>query len=340
MASALDQPADARADIGTKRSGRLRFLQSPIVSLLRETVNEWSKDKASRLAAALAYYTMFSFAPLLIVVIATVGLVFGRDAAQGHIMAQLGDLLGQQGLDVVQEMIRKASQPRTGITATIIGIVTLVFGASGVFGQLQDGLNTVWEVQPKPGRSWRDVVRQRFASFTMVIGIGFLLLVSLVVNAAVAAVTGLVAPSIPGGELIVELLTLIVSFAVVTVLFAMMFKTLPDVEIQWRDVWVGAAATAFLFTLGKFAIGLYLGHSDVASSFGAAGSLVLLLVWVYYSAQILFLGAEFTQVYANRFGSGFRTDSEARPVTANARAEQGLKGPPSRTSESPAPDRG
>jgi membrane protein len=295
-----------------------------IFELLKETYNEWSEDKAARLAASLAYYTVFSMAPLLIIVIAVAGLVFGREAAQGQIEAQIQGLIGEDSAEFVQTLIEASSNKTTGTIATVIGVVTLLFGATGLFGQLQDALNTIWEVTPKPGRGVMGIIKDRFFSFTMVLGIGFLLMVSLVVSAALAAVNEYVSGLFDNLAFLGQVINFIVSFGVITLLFAMIYKILPDVEIAWRDVWIGAAVTALLFTIGKFLIGLYIGHSAVASSYGAAGALVVILLWVYYSAQILLLGAEFTQVYAKRFGSRLVPDEDAVPVTEEARAQQGM----------------
>jgi membrane protein len=292
-------------------------------TLLKEAVSEWSEDKAPRLGAALAYYTIFSVAPLLIIVIGVAGFVFGWEAAQGQIVGQLQGLLGEEGGKAIQAMIQSASEKKTtGVFATLFGLITLLFGASGVFGELQDALNTIWGVKPKPGRGIFGVIRQRFLSFGMVAVIAFLLLVSLAVSAALAAVGTFMEGVLPTE--ILHVTNFIVSFAVITVLFAMIYKVLPDATIAWNDVWIGAGVTALLFTIGKFAIGLYLGKSSVASAYGAAGSLVIILVWIYYSAQILFLGAEFTEVYARRYGSGFKAAAGAVPVTREAREQQGL----------------
>jgi len=292
-------------------------------ALLGETFAAWSEHKVPRLGAALAYYTVFSLAPLLIIVVAVTSLVFGDQAAQGRIAEQIRGLVGDKGAEAIQAMLQSAgAQKSTGVVATVVGIATLLFGASGVFGELQDALNTIWGVKAKPGQGIVGILRHRFFSFAMVLGIVFLLLVSLVVSAALAALGKFGSGSIPTPLL--HLVDLVVSVAVVTVLFAMIFKILPDVRIAWRDVWVGAFATSLLFTLGKFVIGLYLGKSSVGSAFGAAGSLVVVLVWIYYSAQILFLGAELTQVYARRFGIGVVPAADALPVTEEARREQGL----------------
>lgn len=297
-----------------------------IWELIKATFSEWSADKASRLAAALAYYTIFSLAPLLIIVIAVAGFVFGEQAARGEVVNQIEGLVGSQGAEAVQTMIENAGASKsTGIVATIIGLATLIFGATGVFAQLQDALNTVWGVEAKSGGGIMGTIKNRLLSFTMVLGIGFLLLVSLAVSAALSGLSNYLNSVMPGSDLIWQILNFVISFSVVTLLFALIFKVLPDVEIDWSDVWMGAIITALLFTIGKFLIGLYLGRSSVSSTYGAAGSLVVLLLWIYYSAQILLLGAEFTQVYANSYGSHIRPDDKAVPVTKAMRARQGLK---------------
>jgi membrane protein len=285
-------------------------------SLLKATVFEWLDDQAPMLGAALAYYTVFSLAPLLIITIAIAGLIFGADAAQGQIFDQLRGLLGDASGRAMQEIVQSASsEPKAGVVATVIGFVTLLFGASGVFGQLQASLNIIWGVQPKPGRGIIGIIRDRILSFGFILVVGFLLLVSLLLTAAIAFVGRQFGVMVPGMEAVIQLLNSILSLAVITLLFAMMFKILPDAKIAWRDVWTGAFITALLFTIGKFALGFYLGRSGVASSYGAAGSLIVLLLWVYYSSQIVFFGAEFTQVYANRFGSRVTPSSNAIAVS-------------------------
>jgi membrane protein len=233
-------------------------------------------------------------------------------------------LVGKTGAEAIQAMIASASQPKAGLIATVISIVTLLFGASGVFGALQDALNTIWEVTPKPGRGVLGAIRDRFVSFTMLLGVAFLLLVALVLSAGLAALGKFVGGLLPVPEVVLQLVNLIISFGVITLLFAMIYRILPDVEIRWSDVWIGAAVTALLFTIGKFALGLYLGKGSVGSAYGAAGSLLVVLLWVYYSAQILFFGAEFTQVYANTYGSRVVPSSNAVPLTEEAQAEQGM----------------
>jgi len=266
-------------------------------AILKETLAAWSEDKVPRLGAALAYYTLFSLAPLLIIVIGVTSLIFGEDAAQGRIAEQINGLVGDKGAQAIQAMLQNAgAEKSSGIVATVVGVVTLLFGASGVFGELQDALNTIWGVKAKSGRGLVAIVRSRFFSFAMVLGIVFLLLVSLVVSAALAALGKFGHGRVPTAML--HGLDLVVSISVVALLFAMIFKILPDVQIAWRHVWIGAFATSVLFTVGKMLIGLYLGRSGIGSAFGAAGSLVVVLVWIYYSAQILFLGAELTKTYA------------------------------------------
>jgi membrane protein len=297
---------------------------SEIISLFKAGFDEWSEDKASRLAAALSYYSAISLAPLLIVLLGIAGLAFGREAATGQVAAQVQELLGEQSARAIQDIIANANKPTTGIISTIVGTIVLLLGASGVFGALQDGLNTVWEVKPKPGRGILGVIKDRFLSLAMVLGVGFLLLVSLVLNAVLAAFGKYLGGILPLPPLVLEIIYFIVSFAVITLLFALMYKVLPDVEISWSDVWVGASITALLFTIGKFLIGLYLGRSTVGTAYGAAGSLIVILIWIYYSAQILFFGAELTQVYTNKYGSRMRPDKDAEPITDKDRAEEGL----------------
>jgi membrane protein len=295
-----------------------------IIPLLKETFAEWSEDKVSRLAAALAYFTIFSIAPLLIIAISVAAIFFGEEAAQGQIVGQIQGLMGQEGASAIEGMIANANQMEGGVISTIIGIVILLFGASGVFGQLQDALNTIWEVAPKPGQGIATFIRTRFLSFSMVLVIAFLLLVSLVVSAAIVGVSSYVTDVVPAMGVLWEGINILVSFAVITLLFALIYRVLPDVEIAWGDVWIGAAVTSLLFTIGRTLIGLYLGNAAVGSAYGAAGSLVVLLIWIFYSAQILLFGAEFTQVYARRYGSHIRPASFAVSLTDDDRAQQGV----------------
>lgn len=273
------------------------------LTLVKETVREWSSDQAPSLAAGLAYYTIFAVGPVLVIAIAIAGLVFGRDAARSEVIAQLQGLIGRQGAEVLAGLVAKASEPKTGVVAVVTGTATLVFGATGVFGALQGALNTIWEVKPVPRKGIWGFVRSRFLSLAMVLGVGFLLLVSLVVSAGLSALHRVSTRLVTGVDPVWNVVNVVVSLAVITLLFALIYKFLPDAKIEWRDVWIGAVATALLFVLGKYAIGLYLGNSSVGSAFGAAGSLVVVLLWIYYSAQIVFFGAEFTQVYAKRHGS-------------------------------------
>jgi len=260
------------------------------IELFKKTWTEFSNDKAQRLGAALAYYTLFSIAPLLLIAIAVAGLIFGRSQAQAQIVAQLRTLMGDAGAKAIAEMLANAAKPKSGTLAIIIGAVTLLFGAAGVFGNLKDALNTIWNVPEKKSGGIMTMLKERFLSFAMVLGTGFLLLVSLVIDAALASLD----------KALWQPVQLIISFGVITVLFAMIFRFLPDIHIEWREVWLGAAFTSLLFIIGKFALAFYIGKSAVGSSYGAAGSLVVLLVWIFWSANILFFGAEFTQVYARR----------------------------------------
>jgi membrane protein len=295
-----------------------------IVELFKKTFQEWQEDKASRLAAALAYYTAFSIAPLFVIAIAIAALVFGEEAAQGKIFWQLRDLVGQDAAKAIQSLLVSSSKPAEGTIATIISVALLFFGASNVFSQLQDALNTIWEVAPKPGIGVKGIVKTRILSFGIVLGIGFLLLVSLILSAVLAGLGNYFGELMPGLQVLWTILNFGLSFGVITLLFALMFKFLPDAKIAWSDVWIGALLTALLFTIGKSLIGLYLGNSGVGSTYGAAGSFVVLLLWVNYSAQILFFGAEFTQVYANKYGSRIIPKKNAVPLTEEARLEQGI----------------
>jgi len=287
----------------------MRKLFSNLPHILKLSYQGWKEDKASRLSAALAYYTIFSLAPILIIVIAVAGLFW-----QQQVMDQIQSLVGADGAKFVSDLLTSASNPAKGIIATIVGIITLLFGALGVFNELHNSLNIIWEVEEEKPKGFlktiKKVIVDRFLSFTMILGIGFLLLVSLVISTGLSAVQTTISNAIPLSEIILQIINLVISIGAITVLFALIYKFLPDAEIAWRDVWLGAFVTAVLFSIGKLLIGIYLGNSAVASSFGAAGSLVLLLVWIYYSVQILFFGAEFTQVYANNYGSKIVSQGE------------------------------
>ncbi|HEY4575677.1 MAG TPA: YihY/virulence factor BrkB family protein [Thermoanaerobaculia bacterium] len=304
-------------------------------NLIKESFQEWQKDGALDLGAALAYYTIFSLAPLLLVALAVAGLLWDRGQIQGQLIAQMQDLMGPQGAQAIQTMLANAGQHRSGVLASVLAVVTILFGATGVFVQLQNALNKVWNVEARPGLGVWSFVKTRLISFGMVLGIGFLLLVSLVVSTAVSALGKWAAGMLPGSETLMQVVTFVVSFAFITLLFALMFKFLPDVEIAWRDVWIGAVMTALLFTLGKFLIGLYLGKSSVASTYGAAGSLVIVLLWIYYSSQILFLGAELTQVYATHYGSQIKPSKHAVPVVEKKEIASPREWPPNKGKGAP-----
>ena len=282
-----------------------------IFRLLKESFREWQEDKVSLLAAALAYYTVFSITPLLVIAIAIAGAVFGQDTARGEILEQINELVGEQGAKAIETALANANQPQLGSIASVISVVVLLVGASGVFAQLQEALNTVWNVRAKPDGGIWEFIRKRLLSFGMVLAIGFLLLVSLIVSAILSGISKLEITILPGLTPLWQLLNFGISFGFISLLFALIYKYLPDVRIRWKDVWVGAIITAFLFTFGKFLIGLYLGKGSLGSAYGAAGSLIVFLAWVFYSAQILLFGAEFTQVYARKYGRKIRPDSHA-----------------------------
>ena len=275
-----------------------------IWGLVKATFSSWLDDYAPSMGAALAYYTMFSIAPLLLIVISTAGLIFGEEAVRGEIFGQLRGLMGDEGARAVQSLLESVSSPEEGKAGTIIGTVLLLIGATTVLSELQDAFDRIWHVPPKDkeGGVW-GVLRSRLLSFGMILGIGFLMMVSLVFSAALAAIGKWWGPFFSDLEIIVGAINFVFSFALATTVFAMLYKFMPRVTIHWRDVWAGAAVTALLFTIGKSLIGLYIGKSAVSSGFGAAGSLVVVLVWVYYSAQIFLLGAEFTKVYSQAHGS-------------------------------------
>jgi membrane protein len=289
---------------------------SKAFSLLKQTAQEWMDDKAPQLGAALAYYTVFSLAPLVLVLLAIIGVLFREDpaGAWGKVTEQMSYFLDKSAVQVVTDIAAEASKPGKGMVATIVGIALALFGASGVFGQLQDALNTIWGVKAKPGGGVASFLRARFISFSMLGGVFFLLLVSLAIEAVLKGFSHYVQAALPGGLAIAVTVYLIFDFAVVVLLFAMIFKFLPDAEIQWRDVWIGAVMTAIFFGIGKLGLGLYLGSGAAASAYGAASSLITLLLWIYYSSQILLFGAEFTQVYANQAGRHVKPSVHAIPI--------------------------
>lgn len=285
-----------------------------VFGLVKTTGVHWLDDKAPRLAASLAFYTLLSLAPMLVVAVSIAGLIFGEDAARGQIAGQLNGLLGPTGADTVQSILAHAKTPSSGIIGAVVGIALAIFGASGVFGELQTSLDTIWHVESRPGRGIKGFLRDRVFSFTLVMGVAFLLLVSLVVSAALSAIGSYFAHTLPGGETVWYIVNLVISVGITALLFGLIFKVVPDVEIRWHDVWLGALVTAILFTGGKFLIGLYLGRSSVASPFGAAGSVVALVVWIYYSAQILFFGAELTRAHTEQRGIHVKPSPNAVPV--------------------------
>lgn len=279
--------------------------------MLKATFRGWSEDNASMLAAALAFYTTFSLAPLLVIVMAIAGLVFGDEAVRNLILVQVRGLVGQNGAQAIQTIMVNAPRPGESLVAAAVSIITLLFGASGVFIQLKNALNIIWEVKKRREKGFISVIRNYFFSFSMVVSSGFLLLVSLIISAALAALGGFIGGYLPGNETILYIFNFVFSFVIIAFLFALIYKVVPDAVVAWNDVWIGAVVTAFLFEIGKFLIGLYLGHSAVGSAYGAAGSLAILMLWVYYSAQIFLLGAEFTQVYAERYGSRIKPKEES-----------------------------
>lgn len=292
--------------------------------LLRDTIAEWSQDRVPRMGAALACYSAFSVAPLVLLVIAVASRVFSEDQVEQAVRGELQQTFGEPVANAVSEIMRNAAHTESATTATVVGIVILLFGASGVFGELQDSLNSIWKVQPKPGRAWLTVIRERFFSFTMVLGTGFLLLVSLIITTALSVLGAYFTHLLPGGAGLWHAVNWVVSFAFITCVFALIFKEVPDVKVAWRDVWVGATLTALLFTLGNYALGMYLGLASTTSAYGAAGSLVAFLLWVYYSAQILLFGAEFTRVYARKRGDRAPPADNAVKLTRETLARQGM----------------
>ena len=280
-------------------------------TLFKRALAGWWNDNVPRLGASLAYYTLFAIAPILLVAIAIAGLVFGPEAVRGEITGQIRGMVGEEGARTVQGMLEGASRRESGILATAIGVVTFILTSTGAFLELQTALNNIWRVKPKENVNLRSFLVDRLKGFALVVGVGFLLLVSLVVSAGLAALGKYIGGLLPGWVALLQVLNVLVSFGVITLLFAMVYKVLPDVRLQWRHVWVGAATTAGLFTLGKFLIGLYLGTTSTTSTYGAAGSVIVVLLWVYYASQIVLLGAEFTRVYTESTGELVATQQHA-----------------------------
>jgi membrane protein len=304
------------------------------VAVLRETVSQFVTERAPRMAAALAFYTTFSLAPLLIIGVAIAGLVFGNAAAEGKLVGEIQWIVGASGAQTIQELVENARQPATGTLAAIFGVLTLLFGATGVVGELQDSLNTIWSVKSTAPGGLMEIVKRRIASFGMVLGIGFLLLVSLILSTAVTALTELAGRQMTIPDAFLQAGDVLLSLLVVTGLFGIIYKVMPDAKIRWRDVWWGAGVAALLFAVGKRALGLYLTHSGLASTYGAAGSLVVLLLWVYYSAQILLFGAELTQVYTTSRRPVAAADGAVKTVRAEKRNPLRLRrGPGPRATE-------
>ena len=273
-------------------------------NLLRNTARQWSEHKVLQLAAALAYYSIFSIAPLLVVVVALVGWIFGPEAVRGQLDDQLRHSMGQPAAETVQSMVQSAYKPGQGTWAAVIGIVTLLLGASGVFGQLKDALNTIWDAPPQPTSGVIDFLRGRLVSFSMVLVIGFLMLTSLLLTAVIAAAWDLISSYLPFSTILLGAAGFVVSAGIMTTLFALIFKWLPDVQVRWRHAWIGAALTALLFEIGKLLLGIYLGRQSTASSYGAAGAVVLILLWVYYTSVILLTGACFTRANCDQAHRG------------------------------------
>jgi membrane protein len=293
-------------------------------TLIRLTATSWMADYALSMGAALAYYTLFSLAPLLLIVVAVAGLVFGQDAARGEIEHQLQSLMGPGSARAVQDLLVSVHKPAEGVAATALGIVLLLIGATTVFAELQDSLDRIWRAPARqPVAGWLSLVRARVLSFGMILAIGFLLVVSLLVSTVLAAVGRWATPLFGGWYLLASVTNAVGSFLLLAVMFALIYKVMPRASVEWRDVWTGAVFTALLFSLGKYLIGAYIGRSGAVSGFGAAGSLMVILVWVYYSAQIFFLGAEFTWVYASQFGSRRALSQGSGGLAGNPVAQAG-----------------
>lgn len=304
--------------------------------LLKTTWKEWNEDEASLLAAALAYYTAVSIAPLLVLVVVIVGFFLGQQAAQSQLMTQVQAAMGSEGSQFLATILANADQPKLASTAGILSFIILIWGSTNVFTQLQNSLNKIWNVKRKPGGGIWATIRSRLLSFTMVLGVAFMLLVSLVISTVLTTLVNIGQGLLPGADWIWQAVSFLVSFGVTTFLFAAIFRILPDTDISWRDVWPGALVTALLFTIGNYVLGLYL--ANAGNAYGAAGSVVVFLLWVFYSAQILFMGAEFTQVYARLYGRGIRPDKNAVLIQDVARdpARESAKGQVGEPGKEPA----
>lgn len=291
-----------------------------IWTVLKNAFKEFQRDKVTRLAAALSYYMAISIAPMIVFVLLILGFVLGQETAQNQVISQLQGVMGDQGIAFIETIINNANQPTAGSIAGILSLATLIWGSTNVFAHLQETLNSVWNVKPKP-QGLIKTVRRRLSSFLMVLGVGLVFLLSLVAGAVLSVVSNTITGVLPGGAIIWQIVEFLISLAIATLLFAVIYKFVPDAETKWSDIWPGAFITALLFTLGKIALSIYLGRAAPGSTYGAAGSVIVFLLWVYYSSIILFFGAEMTQVYANRFGAGIEPDEDAifvdRPITAD-----------------------
>ena len=302
-------------------------------SLVKSAVSSWIDDYAPSMGAALSYYTVFSLAPLLLIVISIAGLVFGDEAVRGELFAQLQGLMGQDAAKAVQDLLASASRPSHGVLGSVIGVAVLLFGATTVFAELQDALDRIWRAPARQKGGLWSLLRARLLSFGMILGLAFLLMVSLILGAVISALGKWWGPLFGGWEVLLQVVNVVVGFGLTTVVFAMIYKLMPRVHVQWHDVWLGALVTAVLFTVGKFLIGLYIGKSGIASGYGAAGSLVIVFLWVYYSAQIFLVGAEFTWVYARTLGS--KRDVASPEHAAAEKAAQAKQAPTRGTAAAP-----
>jgi membrane protein len=295
------------------------------ISLAKETYNKWSEHQAPRLGASVAFYSVLSFAPLLVLLTAVIALVFGQQSAQGALINEAKQLIGDRGAETAESLLKNAQKPSSGIFASVVAFATLLFGASGVFTELQDALNVIWESTAQTAAGFMGMIRQRLFSFGMVLSIGFLLLVSLLLSTGLTYIGHSFGELVPMPPFILQAINFVVSFTVITVLFGLMFKYVPAAKVSWRDVGIGAVGTALLFTIGKQLLGLYLGKASVGSTYGAAGSLVAVIVWIYYSAQIFFFGAEFTHAYAQAYGTeteaGAKQPSAQEPAKPDGKAQ-------------------